>query len=62
MSVVKNYSTLSISKANRNKYYGHIEGMKSLVNFQGGQFNFSEMVLLKMETQLKDFKAEDPGN
>ena len=43
------------------QYYGHIEGMKSLVFFQGSEFDFSEMVLQKMQAALEKWDKNPTG-
>ena len=43
------------------QFYGHIEGMKSLVTFQGADFDFVGMVLKKMEQALTEWKQNPTG-
>ncbi|KAL5265658.1 hypothetical protein ACHWQZ_G006396 [Mnemiopsis leidyi] len=56
------YNFSQNSATNRSKFYGHIEGMKSLVHFQGAQFNFGGMILEKMERALTDWKNNPTGS
>ncbi|XP_063676281.1 phosphatidylinositol 4-kinase alpha-like isoform X6 [Bolinopsis microptera] len=59
----KLYYNASLNSAtNRSKFYGHIEGMKSLVTFQGADFDFVGMVLKKMEQALTEWKQNPTGS